>query len=320
MGHTTPLQCGRSLAAYVVVFCLIFLTTPVFAHQLEPGADPWLALHAFEGEDGCLAIREGQRLRAGDRILVFAAGKPARVRRVLYVLGGDSARRIFDKRGFQGVHADKELWNRIGCYWGLGVRGEPPAISIARFEADGAADAGLPLAIEGLPASARTLGGDGMPLNRRELGVLERRIWSIVPKAFSQGKLLQVGRRYVSGQDHELIELLVGKPAANTSGSGAPIDSIDICRIFLHNGRVLSVERFSRASGREEHVDLEPPQLDESNWALVSDETLGFLSLDGGVTWDRLSVDVGFEGISWTISRLAEGQRPRWNFYLYTQH
>ena len=117
-----------------------------------------------------------------------------------------------------------------------------------------------------------------------------------------------------------VLPFFLGKPAENASGTGAPIDSIEICRLYLRHGRVLWVERFSRKSGREEHVDVEPPQLDEKNWYLTSEETLGFLSLDGGATWDRISVDVGFEGISWAISRLAQGVPRLWEFYIYTYH
>jgi len=269
---------------------------------------------------GCLAIRAGQRLGPGDSVLVFAAGKPERWMRISAVVIGDSAKRIFDQRGFDAVYSDHALWNRIGCCWGLGVRADPPALSIARYETPDSSGEELPLGIQGLPASAQSLGGDGRPVGPQELGAFERRIAASVPKAFARGKLLRVGRRYGADPDGGLIELLLGKPAENASGTGAPIDSIEICRLYLRQGRVLSVERFSRASGREEHVDVEPPQLDEKNWYLTAEETLGFLSLDGGATWDRISVDVGFEGISWAISRLAQGVPRLWEFYLYTYH
>jgi hypothetical protein len=90
--------------------------------------------------------------------------------------------------------------------------------------------------------------------------------------------------------------------------------------VFLYRGRILASEEYFRASGAEEHVDVEPPQLNESNWFQTSVETLGFLSLDGGVTWYWLNADVGFEGIDWYITRLVKGLPQAWEFYLYTYH
>lgn len=299
--------------------CLVSLATQVLADQLEPGADPWFASHIFVGMDGCLAARGGQRLEHGDSVFIFEAGKPVMTRRISYVISGDSAKQIFDERRFDGVYRDKALWNRIGCYWGL--RSCQPPFSLARYEtADSAKEGGLPLAIEGLPASALKVGGDGRPLDRQELGALEHRVTAFVPKEFSRGKVLRVGRRFGSGLGHDLMEVFLGRPFYDARGVGAPIDSIEICHLFMHNGRVLAVERYSRVSGQEEHVDVEPTQLDESNWFLGSVETLGFLSVDGGRTWDRISIDVGFEGISWAISRLTEGLPQLWEFSLYTSH
>ena len=280
-------------------------------------AEGWFALHTFVGGDGCLAVHEGQRLEQGDPVLVFEAGKPERAGRVSYVFNADSAKRIFRERGFNSVYSDTGLWNRIGCYWGF--KGDPPPL-IARYEGSDIDAEGSPLAIQGLPPSAQVLGGNGSSLGPSELDALDAQLAPSLPKAFAGGKVLRFGRRYGSGRGRELIEVFLGIPTYNTAGTGPQIDSIQVCRLFLHNGRVLALQRFSRASGREEHVDLEPPQLDKSNWFLTSEETLGYLSLDGGATWVRLSIDVGFEGINWAISRL-EGSMPQvWSSYLYTPH
>lgn len=299
--------------------CLISLASQVVADQLKPGTDPWFASHTFLGMDGCLAVHGGPRLDHGDSVFIFEAGKPVKTRRISYVISGDSAKQIFDERRFDGVYRDKALWNRIGCYWAL--RTYQPPFSLARYEtADSADEGSISLAIEGMPASTVMVEGDGSLLDRQDLGALEHGITAFVPEEFSRSKVLRAGRRLGSGPGHDLLEVLLGRPFYNASGAGAPIDSIEICRLFMQNGRALAVERYSRVSGQEEHVDLEAPRLDESNWFQPRDVTLGFLSFDGGATWDRISIDVGFEGISWTISRLSEGLPQLWEFYLYTAH
>ena len=174
----------------------------------------------------------------------------------------------------------------------------------------------MSLAIEGLPASASTVGGDGKQLDRMGLHILERRIEGVVPNRFSEGRVLRAGWGYGTGKGHALAEVFLGKPF----GVGTPFDSVQVCRVFLHNGRVLCVESFTRISGEEERVDTEPPRLNERNWFLLTEETSGYISLDGGTTWDRVSVDCGFEGIVWSISRLAKGMPRLWGFYLYMAH
>ncbi len=288
------------------------------AHELSR-AGAWFAAHTFCGINRCLTVEKGRRLAQGDRVLVFAGGQPARASRVSWLFDADSARRIFEQLGFDGVYADTALWNEIGCYWGLRNGDSPPA-SIARYEPIDRSGEGLPLAIEGLPSTALVLGGDGTALGPRELDALFRRLASSVPPAFFGRKVLRVGRRYGAGRGHELVELFLGRPAYSADGAGAPIDSIEICRLFVHGRRVLAVERFTRSSSREEHVDVEPPRLDPGNWYLTSEETVGYLSLDRGESWDRLSIDVGFEGVGWAILRLEDGLPRLWDSYLYLLH
>jgi hypothetical protein len=254
----------------------------------------------------------------GDSILVFVAGQPARTGRVSFRVDGDSAQRVFDGRGFEGVYSDAALRDSIGCYWYL--RDADRLRSLARYEPAKSTDEDLPLAIEGLPSSARVLGGYGVPLDQEELDGLLGRIAKSVPPAFSRSRILRVGNRYGSREGEELVELFLGKPAYRTRGAAAPIDSVEICHLFLREGRVLATERFSRISGREEHADAEPPQLDLGNWFQYPVETVGYLSLDCGATWDRLSVNPGFEGIHWAIWRIDQGLPLLWDSYVYTRH
>lgn len=292
------------------------LASPVLSEEPEPNVDPWFAAHAFIGMGGCLAVREGQRLEQGGRVVVFTPAKPCRAARIAYGVSGDSMRQVFDERGFNGVYSDRALWNRIGCYWGLSDRGNSPPISISRYDESDSSVEDLPIAIDGLPASAIEVGADGIRLDRTELRTLKSKVAAWVPSAFSRGKVLRAGRRYGSGGSHELVEVFFGKPF----GTGTPFDSVQICRLFLHNGQVLCIDRFSRVSGQEERADTEPPNLDERNWFLLSEDTSGFLSLDAGRTWERLAVDNGFEGYLWSVSHLAKNMPRVWDFYLYQSH
>jgi hypothetical protein len=309
---------ASSLLAFVSVFLLV--STPVFSAPAESSPDRWFATHVFDGDEGCLAIREGQRLEPGDSIVIFRAAKAAFGTRIAYVVAGDSARKIFDDRDFQGVYSDSALWRRIGCYWALGVRGVPAARGIAHYEPDDSEDSDLPLAIQGLPPSALTIGARSGPLTERELGLLEPGSAGTVPERFLERGVLRAGQRYDSVGGDEFIEVFLGRAVRNPAGRGPQIRSIEICHLFLHNGRVLASEISSRMSGEEEHVDVDPPQLDERNWYQLAEQTVGFLSRDGGTTWDRLSIDVGFEGVNWAIAHLTERMPRAWEFYLYTIH
>jgi hypothetical protein len=130
---------------------------------------------------------------------------------------------------------------------------------------------------------------------------------------------LRAGFRYGSG-GNELLEVYLGRPWFNDGHGEAPIDSIHILHLYLRNGEELSSDDETRVSGQEEHVDLEPPQLNGENWFRSSIETLGFISLDEGKSWLYINRDTGFEGIDWRIRDLSEPSPLLWDCYLYTPH
>ena len=117
-----------------------------------------------------------------------------------------------------------------------------------------------------------------------------------------------------------MLEVYLGRPFYNEGHGEAPIDSIHILCIYLYKGKELSSNAEVRVSGEEEHVDLEPPQLNGENWFRTSIETLGFISLDEGKSWLCIDRDTGFEGIDWRVWRLSEPSRLLWDCYLYTAH
>jgi hypothetical protein len=274
-------------------------------------SNAWFQSHVFPGAGGCLEVASGQSLEQGDTVQIFEVGEPVTTRRIEYLINNRQAEQVFKKRGFEGVYGDSVQWDSLGCYWWLRADSQ---LWLARIRETPTQDVHLPLAIKNVPAGTLTIGGDRKAFTSKELQLLKEKLAKAVPAEFQRGKVLQVGWRY-SGRGNELSEILLGKPFGAT-----PYDSIQICMLFVQQGRVLTSSRFSRVTGVEERVDTEAPTLDERSWSEIQDETMGFLSLDQGVTWNRLIVNVGFEGIDWDIEALSPNLPSLWGHYLYTSH
>jgi hypothetical protein len=230
----------------------------------------------------------------------------------------DSVKRIFDTRGFDAVYHDRELWETLGCFWSLASPIPPETAALARLDESGVPDEDV-LAFTELPKHALAIAGESVPLTHTELHGIENRYSSRLAGPASHARKLRTGRRYRGTSGSELLEVFFGQAFESPADSGPPIDSVRILRLFLRGDRLLAVDTLFRASGVEEHVDVEPPRLDELNWFETSEQTIGFLSFDRGSSWLRLCVDTGFEGIDWMVWRLGD-RSPIWNFYLYTSH
>lgn len=302
----------------VGLLCAGFLGAPSFAilGHAEPPANPWYVAHTFTGEGACLQVEKGRRLAEGDSVLVFEVGKPPARGRISYLIDVAAAETKFKRLKFDGVYRNKALWDSIGCYWGFR---SGTAVGLARVIL-AAEEHGVLLALKDLPAKSVVVGSVGAKLDWRGLDSIAIRVGTAVPAEYLREGNLRAGLTYDAGHGHEIVEAFLGRPFYNTRGGGAPIDSIHICRIFLYDGQMLGANFMSRVSGEEERVDTEAPQLDETNWFETQEETMGFISLDGGATWDWLSQNIGFEGFDWTIVRLVEGLPQQWGDYLYTLH
>lgn len=296
----------------------VILARPTMCHaQEEAPKDPWLAENVFIGREGCLLVAKEQRLEEGDRVLVFEPGAPVVSVAISRLISGGSALRIFEERGYRGVYQDSVLWDSVGCYRNFTF--EEPAW-IARLEAGG----GLPVAIRALPRDALIAGGRGHVLSPADLARVVEEVGARVPPKFTGPGVLRIGYRFPSPGGHDITRLFLGRAfyrkGAQTPGAPASIDSIQICETFLQRGRLLATEEYSRISGEMERAETEPPELDTRNWHDVQSQTMGFFSLDAGATWRHVTVDVGFEGIYWTIWGLAAGSPILWDHYLYTAH
>jgi hypothetical protein len=96
------------------------------------------------------------------------------------------------------------------------------------------------------------------------------------------------------------------------------VESVEICRFFLDGKRVVKEMKISRSTGVEERVDT-APDLNTDNWADTTDSAIGFISLNEGKDWDVILVDVGWEGIYYSIEQL-NGSAVHYKRYLYTYH
>ena len=96
------------------------------------------------------------------------------------------------------------------------------------------------------------------------------------------------------------------------------VESVEICRFFLDGKRVLKEMKISRSTGVEERVET-APDLNTDNWADTTDSAVGFISLNEGKDWDVILVDVGWEGIYYSIEQL-NGSAVHYKRYLYTYH
>ena len=133
-------------------------------------------------------------------------------------------------------------------------------------------------------------------------------------------RLAHAYRYTVRGGGPAAVELYVGLPRQKQSGA-ASIESIVIKRFFIVDGRVLAGHEYDRVSGREERAETAPPSLTVDNWSASETEcTVAFLSRDRGRTWERLSTNVGFEGIWWIAQALRPGLPRTFEQYLYTHH
>lgn len=133
-------------------------------------------------------------------------------------------------------------------------------------------------------------------------------------------RLAHAYRYTVRGGGPAAVELYVGLPRQKQSGA-ASIESIVIKRFFIVDGRVLAGHEYDRVSGREERAETAPPSLTVDNWSASETEcTVAFLSRDRGRTWERLTTNVGFEGIWWIAQALRPGLPRTFEQYLYTHH
>ena len=258
------------------------------------------------------------------------------------------AQKKFDALGFIKVYEDKHLWAEIGC--AHSYRGDMPE-ALAQVTPESQDSIGF--AIRGLPADAWISKGKGesVSMDVKNNPYVES-VRHLVTEACYAPDALVRAIRFPIQQGREITQLDIGKVKLFSSKrrkqiideemkqaergyhkwawpeekkrvlvkleSKNYVESVEICRFLLDSKRVLKSEKISRSTGVDERVDTSP-ELDTNNWADTTDSAIGFISLNEGKVWDGLFVDVGFEGINYSIERLNNSV-DQYSRSLYTHH
>lgn len=334
-------------------------TESVGSVQLQTASAPVPALaggeftyyeNTFINYWSCLGIYPEASLKLDEKVWMFTKDISPTPGKVVHVVSAAEAKKRFDALGFDKVYKDKTLWAEIGCahYY----RGDMPA-SLARVTPDSEDSGSLGFAIRGLPAGAWIAEGKGNPVS---MGVKDNPYVEVVrhfvtDACYAPDSLVRV-KQFPVRTGHTIIQLDIGKVKKASpeqrkqyieeelqqsermvSKERWPkykeeklaeleridqLESVEICRFFLDEKRVLKTEKISRRTGVEERVET-APDLNTDNWADTTTSAIGFISLNEGKNWDALFVDVGWEGIGYSIERL-NGSVELFSYSLYTTH
>jgi hypothetical protein len=266
---------------------LAFATAAVAAQTTPP--DPTL----FSGLDECFALSASQQLRAGDQLIVLAADREPEDASVDAVRTAaespDCARRFQNLKPERLAHVTLSDELRHEVLFALQDR---PGL--------------------------RVVGGTPAHLSAKETERLARLASASLPALWRSKNVLRQALAF-GDEGPRIVELYLGLPEMNKRSASSPIRSIQIRRFFLIGDQIRSSEEYERASGREERVDTQPPQLTLDNWWNSGTErTVAFISEDDGGLWTRLSTNVGFEGIWWIAEALRPGLPHTSELFLYT--
>jgi hypothetical protein len=258
---------------------------------------------------GCLPLTGTEDIHVGDKLLAFSLTTPPTELHVSSISESGNMEETYRKmRQATTVEQSQRFHEEIGCYAELhSVHGIK---RIAHLSSLGS------IAVRNLPSGYIAIGGDRHKMDaKQEKNYLTS---AIPPKAQAKKDSLIKSFYYAPVQHHQIVEIFIGIPTylKETSPEGATIDSIHISKYTFDNMRLIATEEFDRASDVEEHVDLPPDALDKETWWDTDDEPIGFLSLDAGKTWQRLTINEGFEGMKYLIQTLGL-KNPEFEGYLY---
>jgi hypothetical protein len=298
----------------------------------------------------CLGIYPGTSLGLHEEVWLFSMDESPLLSKVVHVIAAAEARKRLDAIDFKKAWEDKQLWAEVGCAHAF--RGDRPE-SLARVVPELKESISIGFAIRGLPAGAWISQGKGesVTMGVKDNPYVETVRQLVTEACYAPDSLVRV-KRFPVSQRHEITQLDIGKvklfspekrkqiieekmqEAEKSYAKWAwpeekkrelvelesknYVESVEICRFFLDGKRVLKSEKISRSTGVGERVDT-PTELDSQNWTDTTDSAIGFISLNEGKDWDALLVNVGFEGINYSIQRLNNSV-VQYSRSLYTYH
>lgn len=296
----------------------------------------------------CLGIYPGTSLGIDEKVWLFSLDVPPTIGKIVHVIRATEAKKKLDALGYTKARADKSLWAEIGC--ASSFSGDRPE-SLARFSPELRDSLGF--AIRGLPSGTwiSQESGDSVAMELKNNPYIESVRRQVTEACYAPDSLIRV-KRFPIRNGGEIVQLDIGKVKKASPEKRKQyieqelkqvesmryewtwpefkkeklaewekkdfVESVEICRFFLDGNRVLKSEKISRRTGEDERVDT-PTDMDTDNWADTTTRTLGFVSLNEGMDWDALLVDVGFEGIHYSIQRLNDSV-VHYNHSLYTSH
>lgn len=306
--------------------------------------------NTFISYNGCLGVYPGTSLMPGEKVWMFTMELPPVIGKVAHVISAAEAKRRFEVLGFNKVYDDKPLWAEIGC--AHSYRGDMPE-SLARVTPEPGDSSAIGFAIRGLPTGTWIAQGNGkaVTMGVKDNLYVESVRHLVTDACYAPDSLIRV-KQFPTREGHAIVQLDIGKlkrvspekrkqnieeemrqtEQMYTKGAWTEykkkkleeleknnyVESVEICRFFLDEKRVLKEEKISRNTVVDERVDT-PTDLDGDNWADTTTSAIGFVSLNDGKDWDILLVDVGFEGINYSIQRLTDSV-VHYNRSLYTYH
>ncbi len=306
--------------------------------------------NTFINYGSCLGLYPEASLRLDEKVWIFSKDLSPTLGKVVHVIPAADAKKKFDDLGFDKVYKDKPLWAEIRCAHSF--RGDMP-VSLAQVAPEPKDSDALGFAIRGLPAGAWIANGKGesvaMDVKGNPYVGLVRNFDT--DACYAPDSLIRV-RQFPIRNGRAIFQLDIGKiqkvsPEKRKQKIEEEMrrvesvyakwawpeykkktleklerkdffESVEICRFFLDEKRVLIAEKISRTTGVDERVDT-APDLNTDNWADTTASAIGFISLNEGKDWDVLLVDVGWEGINYVIQRL-NGSVVHYNRNLYTYH
>ncbi len=306
--------------------------------------------NTFINYNNCLGIYPGTSLRLDEKAWFISMDQSPMIGKIAHVIRAAEAEKRLSALGFKKINDDKRLWAEIGCAHSF--RGDMPE-SLARISPESEDSSNLGFAIRGLPASAWISEGAGDSIS---MGIKDNPYVGLVRHhvtnaCYAPDSLIRI-KKFPVQKGRAIIQLDIGKvkkagPEKRKQRLEEEmrqveegyvewawpeykkktmeewtkkefVESVEICRFFLDGKRVLRQEKISRNTGVEERVDT-ATDLNTDNWADTTDNVIGFISLNEGKDWDALLVDIGWEGINYSIQRLNDST-IQYDRSLYTYH
>lgn len=332
-----------------VVLLIGMVTMATAAEQRAPASTAFAGFtydtNTFVIYNDCLGVYPGASLQPQEEIWSFAPPVQGRVTRVI---PAKAAQEKLEKMGYRTKAEDPDLAAELNCaFW---FRADLP-LSLAQVS-HGPEGIGVGLAIRNLPAKAWIAQGSGksVPAALTDNPYVATVRHLTTPACLAPDSLVRM-RKFPVHEGREIIQLDIGKlkylsPEARKQKIAAElqrregqyykwawpkykkevlaelekedfVESAEICRFYLDGSHILGVKNFTRQFGDESNGYVD--EFDSKSWADTFDEAIGFVSLNEGLDWDVLRVDVGFDVIDYSIER-ADGSAKLFSQSLRIAH